>query len=89
MRDKDDTQDIIAQLHAIRTTTLLDVKDIYNTTEASLFLGVKRSYLYELVRNRKIKHYKSRGGKLTYFRRQDLEEWMAYNIVPVKSSKRM
>ncbi len=89
MRDKDDTQDIIAQLHAIRTTTLLDVKDIYNTTEASLFLGVKRSYLYELVRNRKIKHYKSCGGKLTYFRRQDLEEWMAYNIVPVKSSKRM
>ena len=51
MRDKDDTQDIIAQLHAIRTTTLLDVKDIYNTTEASLFLGVKRSYLYELVRD--------------------------------------
>lgn len=89
MRDKDDTQDIIAQLHAIRTTTLLDVKDIYNTTEASLFLGVKRSYLYELVRNRKIKHYKSCGGKLTYFRRQDLEEWMAYNIVPVKSAKRM
>lgn len=89
MRDKDDTQDIIAQLHAIRTTTLLDVKDIYNTTEASLFLGVKRSYLYELVRNRKIKHCKSRGGKLTYFRRQDLEEWMTYNIVPVKSSKRM
>ena len=60
MRDKDDTQDIIAQLHAIRTTTLLDVKDIYNTAEASLFLGVKRSYLYELVRNRKIKHCKSR-----------------------------
>lgn len=89
MRDKDDPQDIIAQLHAIRTTTLLDVKDIYNTTEASLFLGVKRSYLYELVRNRKIKHYKSCGGKLTYFRRQDLEEWMAYNIVPVKSAKRM
>lgn len=89
MRDKDDTQDIIAQLHAIRTTTLLDVKDIYNTTEASLFLGVKRSYLYELVRNRRIPHCKSRGGKLTYFRRQDLEEWMTYNIVPVKSSKRM
>lgn len=89
MRDKDDTQDIIAQLHAIRTTTLLDVKDIYNTAEASLFLGVKRSYLYELVRNRRIPHYKSRGGKLTYFRRQDLEEWMTHNVVPVKSSKRM
>lgn len=89
MRDKDDTQDIIAQLHAIRTTTLLDVKDIYNTAEASLFLGVKRSYLYELVRNRRIPHCKSCGGKLTYFRRQDLIDWMTHVVVPVKSSKRM
>ena len=89
MRDKDDTQDIIDRLDKIRNATLLSSKDIYTTTEASLFLGVKRSYLYELVRNRKIMHYKSCGGKLTYFRRQDLEEWMTYNIVPVKSSKRM
>ena len=89
MRDKDDTQDIIAHLPAIRTPPLLVFKEIYTTTEASLFLGVKRSYLYELVRNRKIMHYKSCGGKLTYFRRQDLEDWMTYNIVPVKSSKRM
>lgn len=84
-----ETADIIDRLDKIRNVTLLSSKDIYTTTEASLFLGVKRSYLYELVRNRKIKHYKSRGGKLTYFRRQDLEEWMTHNVVPVKSSKRM
>ena len=41
-----------------------------------MFLGIKRSYLYELVRNHKIPHFKSRGGKLTYFKRKDLEEWM-------------
>ena len=35
MRDKDDTQDIIAQLHAIRTTTLLDGKDIRGTGAAA------------------------------------------------------
>lgn len=89
MRDKDDTQDIIDRLDKIRNATLLSSKDIYTTTEASLFLGVKRSYLYELVRNRRIPHCKSRGGKLTYFRRQDLIDWMTHNIVPVKSSKRM
>ncbi len=77
-----DTADILDRLDQIRDATLLASKDIYTTAEACLFLGVKRSYLYELVRNRKIKHYKSRGGKLTYFRRSDLEEWMTHNPVP-------
>ncbi len=77
-----DTADILDRLDQIRDATLLASKDIYTTAEACLFLGVKRSYLYELVRNRKIKHYKSRGGKLTYFRRGDLEEWMTHNPIP-------
>lgn len=72
----DETADIIGQLNEIRNATLLASKDIYNTEEACLFLGVKRSYLYELVRNRRIAYFKSRGGKLTYFKRKDLEEWM-------------
>ena len=78
----DKKDDIIDRLDRIRDATLLSSKDIYTTSEACLFRGVKRSYLYELVRNRKIKHYKSRGGKLTYFKRKDLEEWMTFNTVP-------
>ena len=67
---------ILERLEQIRTATLLASKDIYTTAEACMFLGVKRSYLYELVCNHKIPHFKSRGGKLTYFKRNDLEEWM-------------
>lgn len=78
----DDNADIIGRLDQIRDATLLSSKDIYTTAEACMFLGVKRSYLYELVRNRKIQHYKSRGGKFTYFKRKDLEEWMTYNTIP-------
>lgn len=74
--------DIIRRLDELRAATLLAAKDIYTTDEACLFLGVKRSYLYELVRNRKIAHFKSQGGKLTYFRRKDLEEWMTFHPVP-------
>ena len=74
---------IISQLNEIRTATLLKVKEVYNTAEACLFLGVKRSYLYELVRNRRIPHCKSRGGKLIYFKRKDLEEWMTHNSIPM------
>jgi excisionase family DNA binding protein len=76
----DDSHDsIIEQLHHIREATLLLAKDIYTSDEAALFLGVKRSYLYELVRRRAVPYYKSRGGKLTYFRRSDLEAWMTHN----------
>lgn len=73
---------IAGLLKGICSATLLASKDIYNTEEACMFLGVKRSYLYELVRNRKIAYFKSRGGKLTYFRRQDLVEWMTSQAFP-------
>ena len=75
------------QLNEIRTATLLGSKQIYTTSEACLFLGVKRSYLYELVRNQKITYFKSRGGKLTYFKRTDLEEWMTDNNFPMSQDE--
>ena len=78
-------EEFLTQLQEIRNATLLQSKDIYNTDEACLFLGVKKSYLYELVRKKKIKHFKSAGGKLTYFRRKDLEKWMTAIHVPTSS----
>lgn len=69
-------KEFITQLQEIRKATLLQTKNIYNTEEACLFLGIKKQSLYELVRNRKIRYFKSAGGKLTYFRRSDLEKWM-------------
>lgn len=71
-------KEFVKQLEEIRNASLLQSKDIYNTDEACLFLGVKKAYLYELVRNQKIHYFKSAGGKLTYFRRSDLEKWMLY-----------
>ena len=83
----DNTSCIIERLEQIRTARLLASKSIYTTAEASLFLGIKQSYLYELTRNRKITYFKSRGGKLTYFKRKDLEEWMTYTSVPMTSDR--
>ena len=68
--------ELLTQLQEIRNATLLQAKDIYNMDEACLFLGVKKCYLYELVRKKKIRYFKSAGGKLTYFKRKDLEKWM-------------
>lgn len=77
-------EEFLTQLQDIRNATLLQSKDIYNADEACLFLGVKRCYLYELVRKKKIKHFKSAGGKLLYFKRKDLERWMTAIDVPTK-----
>ena len=74
--------DITLQLEDILSATLIKAKDIYTTTEATIFLGVKRSYLYELIRKHHIPFYRSRGGKLIYFKRSDLEKWMPYTKVP-------
>ena len=60
-------------------------KPVYTTTEAALFLGVKRSYLYELVRGGKIPYFRSKGGKMIYIRREDLLSWAESTYVPSKT----
>lgn len=79
-------EDIYAKLQEIRNATLLQSKDIYNMDEACLFLGVTKCYLYELVRKKKTKYFKSGGGKLTYFKREDLENWMLAVDIPMLPS---
>lgn len=58
-------------------------KPLYTIKEAAAFLGVKRSYIYELVRANKIPYTRSKGGKLVYIRREDLIRWA--EAVPVPS----
>lgn len=51
-------------------------KEVLTTDEAAAYLGVSKSCLYKLTMSRKIPYYKSEGGKLCYFDRQELIEWM-------------
>lgn len=60
----------------------LQKKPLYTTTEAAAFLGVKRSYIYELIRGNKISYFRSRGGKLVYIRRTELLKWAEATPVP-------
>lgn len=63
-----------------------DANNLMRVEDAAAFLGVKTSYVYRMSRERKIPHYKSRGGKLIYFRREDLEAWMMGCFVEPQSS---
>lgn len=62
-------------------------KPLYTTAEAAAFLGVKRSYIYELIRANKIPYYRSKGGKMIYIQRTDLLKWAQTYFVPPAYTK--
>ena len=51
-------------------------KEVLTSDEAAAYLGVSKSCIYKLTMGRKIHHYKSEGGKLCYFDRQEIINWM-------------
>ncbi len=55
-------------------------KEILNFNDASTFLNYSKSYLYKLTHSRQIPHYKP-NGKMLYFKKSDLEEWLLRNRV--------
>lgn len=50
-------------------------KEVLTTEEAARYLGVSKSYLYKLTMKQQIPHYKPMG-KMCYFNRVELEEWL-------------
>ena len=71
-----------------RNVTPIYNKPLYTTAEAAAFLGVKRSYIYELIRANKIPYYRSKGGKMIYIQRADLLKWaQTYFVPPVYNKK--
>lgn len=53
----------------------LSTRDILSMDEAMTYLQVSRSYLYKLTSGKLIPHYKP-SGKLIYFRKCELDEWI-------------
>jgi excisionase family DNA binding protein len=47
--------------------------------EAALYLKVSKSFLYKATSDRSITFFKPTGGKLIYFSRKDLDEWLTQN----------
>lgn len=56
-------------------------KEVLTSDEASKYMGVSRSYLYKLTMRKEIPHYKSPTGKMCYFNRSELEQWLQSNRV--------
>lgn len=67
---------LLQELQEIKHAALLAAKPILTTDEAATFMGVTKCNLYKLVHEKRIPYYKSAGGKFTYFKRTELEQWL-------------
>ena len=55
-------------------------KEVLTSDEAARYLGISKSYLYKMTMGQKIPHYKPMG-KLCYFNRVELEQWLQSNRI--------
>jgi excisionase family DNA binding protein len=64
----------------ITANTIFCTKEILTSDEAAKYMGISKSYLYKLTMRQQIPHYKPMG-KMCYFNRQELEQWLQSNRV--------
>ena len=65
----------------IRTMTdILKSKAILTLAEAAEYMGLKKSYLYRLTHEKRIRHYKPNNKKI-YFRVEDIIAWLTSNPI--------
>ncbi|MCC8118677.1 MAG: helix-turn-helix domain-containing protein [Bacteroidales bacterium] len=72
--------EIILMLNEIKANTLLAAKNVLTIEDVALLTGLSKSYLYSLTSKKQIPHYKP-NGKLMFFDRKEVEEWMLQNRV--------
>lgn len=58
----------------------LNKKEVLTSNEAAAYMGISKSYLYKLTMRQQVPHYKPMG-KMCYFNRQELENWLQSNRV--------
>ncbi|MCK3683969.1 helix-turn-helix domain-containing protein [Maribellus sp. YY47] len=68
----------LEKLKQLLTEQNLLQKEVLNLEEASAYIGISKSNLYKKTSAHKIPHYKPEG-KLLYFKRSELDEWMLRN----------
>ena len=74
-------QEEIRELADIITANIIGTqKEVLTSDEAARYMGVSKSYLYKLTMRQQIPHYKPMG-KMVYFNRLELENWLQSNRV--------
>ncbi len=77
---KMNNEEVKAIADLVTANTIFCTKDVLTSIEAAKYMGVSLSYLYKLTMRQEIPHYKP-SGKMVYFNRQELEQWLQKNRV--------
>lgn len=64
----------------ITANTLFCTKEVLTSDEVAAYMGISKSHLYKLTMMKEIPHYKP-TGKLCYFNRKEVEQWLQSNRV--------
>lgn len=74
------SEDLKKVTDLITANTIFCTKEVLTSDEAARYMGVSKSYLYKLTMRQQIPHFKPMG-KMCYFNRQELEQWLQSNRV--------
>lgn len=64
----------------VTANTIFCTKEVLTSDEAAKYMGISKSYLYKLTMRQQVPHYKP-TGKMCYFNRLELEQWLQSNRV--------
>ncbi|NDV82231.1 helix-turn-helix domain-containing protein [Bacteroides sp. 51] len=79
--NKEEQKQIVEQL---TENTIFCTKEVLTSDEAARYMGISKSYLYKLTMRRQVSHFKPMG-KMCYFNRIELEQWLQQNRVSTNS----
>lgn len=68
----------------VTENTIFSTKEVLTCDEVVRYMGISKSYLYKLTMRGEIPHYKPMG-KMCYFNRKELEQWLQRNRVATSS----
>jgi excisionase family DNA binding protein len=64
----------------IKAEVVNTTKEVLTSDEAAHYMGISKSYLYKLTMRHAVPHFKPMG-KMCYFNRVELEQWLQSNRV--------
>lgn len=78
-------QSVEDYLKRIESLTLLGAKKALTISDTSLLTGLSKSHLYRLTCTKKVPHYKTDGGKLLMFDKDEITAWLLQNRIPTRN----
>lgn len=78
-------EEVLKKLNELTKLTLLGAKQVLTAEDVCLLFGISKGTLHNLTAQKKIPYYKNGGGRLLFFKKEELENWLCTYRVPTES----